>query len=447
MNSFTRRTKFLLAGNILGLIISVILLTYVFFSKGLSATLVLVSIIVVSLIAYLFSLFNQRDKQVMQVIKALANGDNSLGFGVEHPMASYLEDAKKQMQQARFTAEQQSDFFKTLLIHINLAVIVCDAQGNIVEVNPAVSRLLGKNVTHLTDLYDIGTIILAAEKPFNISVPWQHGEHQDTLTLQVSLAEIQGEMRKIITLQSIHELLLNKEQQAYKRLTRVLTHEVANTITPLASLAETCETLIPESQNFIDDESKEDLQLALSTLATRTRYLGKFIEHFKEVSSLPAPVLKPTTLAPIVERLALLHKQQFLAHDILFEFNLTEQQLVMLDSIQIEQVLINLINNAIDALTLKAAEQGDAKGGDNEQARITVTINKNNAQQLYLEVADNGLGLNDKLRDMVFVPFFTTKQQGTGIGLSLSRQIMANHGGDLVYIKREKGASFRCVFG
>jgi signal transduction histidine kinase len=131
----------------------------------------------------------------------------------------------------------------------------------------------------------------------------------------------------------------------------------------------------------------------------------------------------------------------------LFEFNLTEQQLVMLDSIQIEQVLINLINNAIDALTLKAAEQGDAKGGDNEQARITVTINKNNAQQLYLEVADNGLGLNDKLRDMVFVPFFTTKQQGTGIGLSLSRQIMANHGGDLVYIKREKGACFRCVFG
>jgi nitrogen fixation/metabolism regulation signal transduction histidine kinase len=447
MNSFTRRTKFLLAGNILGLIISVILLTYVFFSKGLSATLVLVSIIVVSLIAYLFSLFNQRDKQVMQVIKALANGDNSLGFGVEHPMTSYLEDAKKQMQQARFTAEQQSDFFKTLLIHINLAVIVCDAQGNIVEVNPAVHRLLGKNVNHLVDLNEVGTIILAAEKPFNSTVPWQHGEHQDTLTLQVSLAEIQGEMRKIITLQSIHELLLNKEQQAYKRLTRVLTHEVANTITPLASLAEICETLIPESQNFIDDESKEDLQLALSTLATRTRYLGKFIEHFKEVSSLPAPVLKPTTLAPIVERLALLHKQQFLAHDILFEFNLTEQQLVMLDSIQIEQVLINLINNAIDALTLKASEKAQVEGGDNEQARITVTINKNNAQQLYLEVADNGLGLNDKLRDMVFVPFFTTKQQGTGIGLSLSRQIMANHGGDLVYIKREKGACFRCVFG
>jgi signal transduction histidine kinase len=119
----------------------------------------------------------------------------------------------------------------------------------------------------------------------------------------------------------------------------------------------------------------------------------------------------------------------------------------MLDSIQIEQVLINLINNAIDALTLKASEKAQVEGGDNEQARITVTINKNNAQQLYLEVADNGLGLNDKLRDMVFVPFFTTKQQGTGIGLSLSRQIMANHGGDLVYIKREKGACFRCVFG
>jgi len=319
---------------------------------------------------------------------------------------------------------------------------VCDAKGRVIESNPAVSRLLGKNINHLDELNHIGTMVLNAEKSLQSTVQWWQGEQQDTLTLQVSIAEIQGETRKVITLQSIHDLLLNKEQQAYKRLTHVLTHEVANTITPLASLAQTCQGLMPEALNFSDEESKQDLQLALSTLATRTEYLGQFIERFKEISSLPAPSLAPTQIVPIVERLALLHQQQLSINNIELNTVIQSQQLVMLDSGQIEQVLINLMTNAIDALSLNT----EHKNGQ-QQATITLTVGQNNAQQLYVEVSDNGQGIAAHVVDMIFVPFFTTKQQGSGIGLSLSRQIMANHGGDLVYITREKGACFRCVFG
>jgi Signal transduction histidine kinase regulating C4-dicarboxylate transport system len=115
------------------------------------------------------------------------------------------------------------------------------------------------------------------------------------------------------------------------------------------------------------------------------------------------------------------------------------QQLVMIDRGQVEQVIINLLTNALDVLkqlnTSKSAKC------------IEVSIAQNANQQLYLEVSDNGTGISDHVIEMIFVPFFTTKQQGSGIGLSLSRQIMLNHGGDLVYIKRQQGACFRCVFG
>jgi len=438
MKALIDRPQFLLTLNLIALMAAILLLHKVYQTLGLSATGLLLLLIITGLLLSIFSLFKRQSSQVKQVIKALANGDNTLGLGAQDPMRSYFEEVKLQMQTARFTAEQKSEFFKTLLVHINLAVIVCDAKGQVIESNPAVSRLLGKNINHLDALNHIGTLILNAQKPIQSTVQWLQGEQQDTLTLQVSIAEIQGKTRKIITLQSIHDLLLNKEQQAYKRLTHVLTHEVANTITPLASLAQTCQELMPEALIFNDVESKEDLQLALSTLATRTEYLGKFIESFKEISSLPSPTLAPTQIVPIVERLALLHRQQLAENNIVLDIVIQHQQLVMLDSAQIEQVLINLMTNAIDALSIHK---------DQQQIKITLTVGQNSAQQLYVEIADNGLGIAAHVVDMIFVPFFTTKQQGSGIGLSLSRQIMANHGGDLVYITREKGACFRCVFG
>jgi len=438
MKALIDRPQFILTLNLIALMAAILLLNKVYQTLGLSATGLLLLLIITGLLLSIFSLFKRQSSQVKQVIKALANGDNTLGLGAQDPMRSYFEEVKLQMQTARFTAEQKSEFFKTLLVHINLAVIVCDAKGQVIESNPAVSRLLGKNINHLDALNHIGTLILNAQKPIQSTVQWLQGEQQDTLTLQVSIAEIQGKTRKIITLQSIHDLLLNKEQQAYKRLTHVLTHEVANTITPLASLAQTCQELMPEALIFNDVESKEDLQLALSTLATRTEYLGKFIESFKEISSLPSPTLAPTQIVPIVERLALLHRQQLAENNIVLDIVIQHQQLVMLDSAQIEQVLINLMTNAIDALSIHKGQQ---------QIKITLTVGQNSAQQLYVEIADNGLGIAAHVVDMIFVPFFTTKQQGSGIGLSLSRQIMANHGGDLVYITREKGACFRCVFG
>jgi PAS domain S-box-containing protein len=451
MNPIKNRPQLLLVINLIALFVCITLLTSVYITIGVSATWLLILVISISVISSLLTLFKRQDQQLIQVIRALANGDNSLGFSANHPMRQSFEGVKQQMQSARFVAEQKSEFLKALLIHVDLAVIVCDAQGNIIESNPAVARLLGKSAVHLNELSHIGTLILAAQKNVHSTVQWLHGEQQDTLTLQVSIAEIQGQTRKIVTLQSIHELLLNKEQQAYKRLTHVLTHEVANTITPLASIAQTCQGLIPKSLSFIDEETKQDLALALNTLAARTQYLGEFIASFRQISNLPLPNLVPTQLATILARIEMLHRQQLSECNTTLTIDIQNQQLVMLDSAQIEQVLINLIKNSIEAVKLNNNQQGDFKGGllgnNAVQSKISLTVALNKAQQLYIEVADNGAGIGENVIEMVFVPFFTTKQQGSGIGLSLSRQIMINHGGDLVYLTRPKGACFRCLFG
>ncbi|MCJ8271396.1 MAG: ATP-binding protein [Psychrosphaera sp.] len=447
----TLRQQLLLTANLIALIVSIIILTISYVDGGFSSTFLLFSIIAVVLVAALISQFEQQSRQPMQVIKALAHGDSTLGYSENHPMRQYFECVKSQMQQARFDAQKQSEFLNALLVHIDLGVLVCDEQGNTIESNPALAKLLGKKVTQLSDINPIGELILTNEKNFRGTVQWLNGEKKDTLSLHISIAEIHGKVHKVVTLQSIHEMLQHREQKAYKQLTQVLTHEVANSVAPLASIAHTCVGLLPPQLNFQSEEDKQDLQLALDTMISRADFLSDFIQSFREVSRLPQPELQARDLAPILQRIERLHQQAFNEQAVNFTLAIQCHQLVMLDSGQIEQVLINLVKNALEALNNQHKNQHTTVDTQNQQASITITLGKNNAQQLYVEVLDNGKGIESHVLEMIFIPFFTTKQEGSGIGLSLSKQIIINHGGDLVYLPNGtpnvKGACFRCVFG
>ncbi|WP_052713154.1 sensor histidine kinase [Pseudoalteromonas rubra] len=410
---------------------------------GLSATWLLLLLLIVVCGGAVFALFGQQQRQSTAVIRALVNGDSTLRLGPSHPLHQEYDEIRHTLQAARFKAEQQAQFFQALLLHIELAVLVCDNDGKVIESNPAVARLLGKPVSSVQQLEHLGELIQRCDTQLKTSAPWQRGEQQDTLSVQISVAQIQGQIRKVITLTSIHNALINKEQQAYKRLTRVLTHEVANSITPLSSIAQSCRGLLPDTLCFDDEDDKDDLVLALNTLAARTEHLGEFITRFRALSSLPRPSLKPTDLAPLLERLLALHKNQLDEAGIRSELTVSTKLLVMLDPGQVEQVLINLLTNAIQAI-----EQAQRTGAHTPvQPVIHLTLAQNDAQQVYVEVRDSGPGVEPHVVDMMFVPFFTTKQQGSGIGLSLSRQIMVSLGGDLIYLQKPQGACFRCVFG
>ncbi len=412
-------------------------ITYLFVFEGITAKWIFLWLLLLSTGWWQINLLKRQNKQLENVIRALANGDSTLGLAANHPLHHHLDGVKLQLQDAQFNAEQQTQFLKNLLIHIELAVIICNDQGDIIETNPACAKLLNQRVTHLTQLNELGDRILSANYNQKSTIAWQVGEKHDTFALQISLTDIHGQQCKFVTLHSIHNELLDKEQQAYKRLTQVLTHEVANSITPLSSIAQTCEHLIPSSLAFDDEEQKQDLQLALKTINSRTQHLGDFIAQFRQVSHLPKPKCAPCDLKQIVNHVIALHQESLELANIKLTIAFDTEQLIQLDKVQIEQVIINLLKNAIDALKDIAAAQ----------RHITITLSQNHAKQVYLDIADSGQGVEPHAQEMIFVPFYSTKQQGSGIGLSLSRHIMINHGGDLIYLDNQKGACFRCIFG
>ncbi|MBU1438189.1 MAG: histidine kinase [Gammaproteobacteria bacterium] len=431
--------------------------------QGVNATVVVCLSAVLLVIGQILRLWLKQKNLPEQLFRALANGDNTLGLPADHPLRQHFEQARIRMQQARMDAEHQAQFLRQVLLHIDLALLICDAQGTISEQSPAAARLLGQKFATLQDIQHqqvlnqqalnqqleqpqqpaLAKVILNASTAQQTTVTWHRGEQPDTLAVAISAAVIAGQPMKIVTLQSIHQSLNLREQQAYSQLTRVLTHEVANSITPLSSIAQSCQGLMPDGLCFAQAEDKADLQLALQTLNSRTAHLGQFIQDFRQVAAVPKPRLQPVALTTLVQQVYQLYTLELQQQQIDCQLELLDTRLVMVDSTQIEQVLINLLKNAIEAFAQQFVQQKERTVAP----QIWLTVSALGQNQLMVEVRDNGPGVTKEAAPMIFVPFFSTKRQGSGIGLALARQIMVQHGGDLVYLPADTGARFRLLFG
>ncbi len=424
-------------------------------TRGFTAvTLVLVFGVVFS-IAWLINRVRNTLLQPVQVMQALANGDAAYGFTAGHPMHEQLQNLADALQQSRQEAAIQANYFKTLLQQLDVGVLVINEDGGITVQNIAAVRLLGDKLesieaapalqTRVNELQSDGKHLIR-----QAILPWQVGERLDTFSISLVKVEVLGKSVFIVTLQSIDLFLKAKEQQAYKQLTRVLTHEIANSITPLASLSETAEGMVPTDMCFADPQSKTDLSLALNTIRNRTMHLDAFIRRFREVQNLPAPELKPVNLS-----VPLTHACDFMCNEceskgVIITKTVDTDPLLMIDEAQIGQVLINVIKNALEAISSKQSEQNNDA---NEQ--ITFYANQNSQGQCFVDVCDTGTDMPEQVVENCFVPFFSTKVHGSGIGLALARRIMLQHGGDLIYIPKSEtsansarlsGACFRILF-
>ena len=211
---------------------------------------------------------------------------------------------------------------------------------------------------------------------------------------------------------------------------------------PLASLADTCTVLLPKSMQFDSMEDRDDLAEALTTIAKRASHLDQFIRRFSETSRLPLPHLSRIDVKVQIEQVLSLFKNSLIEQGVKVKLTTSQDKYwLMADSGQLQQVLVNLIRNSLDSLAIAS------------QKKIHVSIFYNELTQLIIDIQDSGLGVEHQAQEEIFIPFFTTKKQGSGIGLSLSRQIMVNHGGDLLYIDNANientlsVACFRIVFG
>jgi nitrogen fixation/metabolism regulation signal transduction histidine kinase len=424
------------------IIFSMVLLTgsYFYQQQGSSAVVVILLLILLLITVKLLSIHTRSKKQIEQVIKALANNDPMLGLPHSDPLATKIAQVREKIFNNRLEAEVQAQYFQTLLVHIDIAILVVNTENMIVHKNPASEKLLGSLGESANSLGQLSDLISTTNNSLRATIHWQKGEQLDTLSVHISNCKIQGKSLKLVSIQSIYQALLAKEQQAYKRLTKVLTHEVANSITPLASLAHTAIDLLPEQLTFDDPEDKTDLNEALVTLASRTSQLSTFIKSFHQITALPKPNLQKIELPSLIERILTLFKEQTRKANIKLSFNHRSSCLVVADGAQLEQALINIIKNALEAVS------------QSKNKEVTLTLyqqhNKNSSQHLLLDIEDTGPGIAPHVIEQIFVPFFTTKKQGSGIGLSLSRQIMIQHGGDLKYVtKPDCGACFRMIFG
>ncbi len=343
----------------------------------------------------------------------------------------------EKLQQSKQLLEQQSLYLQTILQHIETAVIVYDRQGNISLINRAANRLLQnnaiKNIQQLSsdypELSKSLTNIRSGQRNL-CSCNIYNRPHQ--LLVDMVEAKIENEPVYIAAIQDIQSELDEKELKAWQDITKVLTHEISNSITPITSLANSCSHILESAP---DAEDLVDLTEAIATIERRGENLVQFIANYRKLTKVPKLNSKRTSVNELLEHIARLFKDELSKNNILLESIFDEAEIfAVIDPVLVEQVLVNLFNNAIAAL--KATEE--------PVIRLKLETDKG---KIKISVEDNGKGILDEAKQRIFVPFYSTKPNGSGIGLSLSRLIMQLHNGTIaVQSKLEEGSRFTLTF-
>lgn len=234
----------------------------------------------------------------------------------------------------------------------------------------------------------------------------------------------------IISLESVQKIIEQKEKLAWNNLMKVISHELLNTLTPVNSLIQNLEYIA--NQEIIEKEDQQDMKKSLMIINSKSKQLLNFVDDYRQVAELPKPVFKTISLTNIVESALNFLKPEFEKNHIKI-VNSLENQIILADEKMIERCLINLYLNAIYAVS------------DNVERTITTEIKTQN-KRIILSVEDNGIGISKEIQDKIFLPFFTTRSNGSGIGLTLSKSIIEAHKGYLNYKPLEQGSRFEIWF-
>jgi nitrogen fixation/metabolism regulation signal transduction histidine kinase len=396
------------------------------------------------LIAGLIWQHSQRlQRQTVLVLKALANQDTSLTLRGQPRLQHLLTQVQQQLGNSRQQAEAKAQYLQTLLSQLDIAVLEFADNNQLLQANPAAQRLLSVaqyQQLQLGRFEDAGlqpllAILSQISTHYQGQLHWQQAGYTDRLALSIVCSRIQGQLRKLVTLQSINQALLQQEVQAYQQLTRVLTHEIANSVTPMASLAQSCRQILPPAGDVLSQDDHADLTEALVTINRRGQHLTEFILAFKQLSQPQQPKLQHTDLVTLINNCLALQRQALARQAVQLDTQLPAQAMLWLDETLIEQVLINLLQNALDAMQHSAQQQ------------LSVILQRNSQQQWQLDIIDSGPGISEQVAQQMFIPFFTTKTTGSGIGLSLSRALLQVQDAQLEYVPGEApGSCFRIRF-
>ncbi len=355
--------------------------------------------------------------------------DHGLGKSFDELNISFNE-VINEFKKTRAAKEEHFNYLQTVVQHVSIGIIVFEKNGKVDMFNNAVKSLLKiNNIRFISDLKQIDTNL--AELMENIKA----GSREvikvfvDDELLQLSIRATEFRMRQkdyvLVSLQNIHSELEAKEMDSWQKLIRVLTHEIMNSITPIVSLSSTVRDLLinKEATRLNEDMDNDDVETSLSALNTiekRSEGLLNFVQIYRNLTRIPKPNFRYFQVAELFDRIENLLQPKFHESNIECRFIVVPGSLMLTaDPDLIEQVIINLVINSIHAVK------------DTENPRILVRATQISPHKVTINVFDNGHGIKPDVMEKIFVPFFTSKKEGSGIGLSLSREIMRLHKGNI----------------
>ncbi|MGB5169989.1 MAG: ATP-binding protein [Eudoraea sp.] len=405
-------------------------------------------ILVVDLIRYV----NHTNRKIAYFFDAIQNEDFTLRFPEKLSLKSLeelnhsLNTLNEMIQDIHLKKQTQEQYYQEIMRRADIGILTFNEKGHIIYSNPTAEKLFNyKPLNHIKQLAQVDKElyeIFEGLKPFDRKLfQFVNEREKRQLALSATAINLEGDNFLLVVVQDIHRELDEKETDSWVRLIRVLTHEIMNTIAPITSISESVLKYFKKEDGSLIDGGLPANHLksaakGLEVIKDQGNDLISFVQSYRSLLSLPDPDKEIVSAAKLLKRVKLLLNSKDLETIIKIEIRIQPANLeFFLDEKQITQVLVNLGKNAQQSME------------EMESGLLQIFAGVNSSGKKFIEVRDNGPGIAQELIEEIFVPFFTTKNSGTGIGLSLSKQIMRLHGGGLeVHSTPNKNTSFILTF-
>lgn len=422
---------------------------YVLLSAAFAYLLLLVPLILYQLVG-LIRMQQKTQKELDQFVKSIQYRDFTNYFDVKHSPVE-LQALRKGLNEINTTfrsisreRETQYHYLQRILELVNTGILSYEQEtGEVVWMNEALKKLL--QLPYLKNLHSLvkrDSELLSEIQgiaPGQTKIATAHIEKSPIKVLLSATAfQSEGKKYKLIAFQNVHDALDETESRAWQKLLSVMTHEIMNSVAPISSLADTLKNRLQLTlANSPTPEDFEDLEAGFSTIKRRSEGLLKFAETYRNLNKITTLNLQQVYVKEVFANLHRLMQPTMDQKNIQLEIQLKEPDIsLQADPTLLDQVLINLLVNAIEATK------------DSPEAKISLSAYIASDKKVVIKVADNGSGMSKEVQEKIFIPFFSTKKNGSGIGLSLCKQIVMLHGGNIqVQSKEGHGTAFLLRFG
>lgn len=377
-------------------------------------------------------LYRRHTRKILFMLDAIENNDTAIHFSETDDTEDNrlvnraLNRVARILYNVKSETAQQEKYYELILDCVNTGIVVLNDNGAIYQKNNEALHLLGLEVfTHIRQLERVDNhlkeIITTCRAGDKFQVAFSNERSTVNLSVRVSDITVRREHLRILALNDINNELDEKEIDSWIRLTRVLTHEIMNAVTPITSLSD---TLLERNKQEI---SKEEIRNGLQTISSTGKGLLAFVESYRKFTRVPTPEPTLFYVKGFINRMVELARHQYPDVPVTFHTSIVPDDLILYaDENLISQVIINLLKNAIQAFETSPSPA--------EERHVSLRAYCNEAEAVLIEISNNGPAIPPDIAEHIFIPFFTTKANGSGIGLSISRQIMRLSGGNISLI-------------